>query len=202
LLGSTWTISEGMKAPMLNRETGEEISSVEGPGMLITSAYLHHFENALEKLNRCLESASFGDFQSCVSSGVASIEAYIEHRASICNSRCPAERLVDSKENKVPLDNKIDEWIPKMLGGKKLNKSGQDWEHFKRLLGVRDKLAIHVKQPSLSFSYEEIGELLNLFRSGIAGLLVNLHLLFNERIPSKIIRYAYLPDIELVTEED
>ncbi len=205
LIGSTWRVSGGGRAAIVTEAATDkerEIASVEGPGTLTTSNYLQLFENAVNNLNKCMENTSFGDFQSSISSGIASIDAYIAHRAWLHNSGNPSEPLIDSKESKVSQDTKIDEWIPKMSGGKNLDKSGLNWNHFKRLRAVRDELAIHVKQPAFSISYQELGELLNLFRSGIAGLLVDLHLLFGERIPCNIIKHAYLPDITLIEAED
>ena len=204
LVGSTWTVVNAKAAIVTGAATPQEkeIASVEGPGTLTASTYLQLFENAGNNMKRCMESASFGDFQSCVSNGIASIEAYIIQRAWIYNSQQPSELLVDNKENKVSFDTKIDEWIPKMSGGKRLDKSVLSWNHFKRLLAVRDKLAIHVQMPAFGVNYKELCELLNIFRSGIAGLLIDLHLLFNERIPCGIIKYAYLPDIKLVEIED
>lgn len=201
IVRSTWKVSGGGKAAIVTgaaTEEEKEIASVRGPGELTSSTYLQLFENAVDSLQRCMGSASFGDFQSCVSNGIASIDSYIAYRAWLYNSGNPAEPLIDSKENKVSQDTKIDEWIPKMSGGKKLDKSGVNWNHFKRLRAVRDNLAMHVKQPALGISSQDLCELLNLFRSGIAGLLVDLHLLFSERIPCNIIRNTYLPDILLV----
>lgn len=204
LVGSTWVVPGGRAAIVTGATTDKEkeIASVEGPGTLTTSTYLQLFENAENNLRRCIESVSFGDFQSCVSNGIASIETYITHRAWIYNSQQASDVLVDNKENKVPFDTKIDEWIPKMSGGKRLDKSALNWNNFKRLLAVRDNLAIHVKTPAFGINDEALCELLNVFRSGIAGLLIDLHLLFTERIPCGIIRYAYLPDIRLIETED
>jgi len=205
LIGSTWIVSGGGRAAIVTgaaTDKEREIASVEGPGTLTTSNYLQLFENAEDNLNKCMVSASFGDFQSSISNGIASIDAYIAHRAWLYNSGNPSEPLIDSKESKVPLDTKIDEWIPTMSGGKKLDKSGLNWNHFKRLRAVRDDLAIHIKEPASGISYQQLGQLLNLFRSGIAGLLIDLHLLFRERIPCKIIRHACLPNINLIEVED
>ena len=142
------------------------------------------------------------DIRTCLSNGIASIDTYISHQVLLYNSDQPSEPLIDSKERRVSQDTKIDEWMPKMLGGKRLDKSRTNWQNFKRLRALRDELAIHIKQPTLGISDQQLGELLNLFRSGIAGLVVDLHLLFGEQVPSKIIRYAYLPDIKLVETED
>lgn len=200
LIGSTWTVGRGRASIVTGAATDKEkeIASVEGPASLTTSSYLQLFENALDSFHRCMERASFGDFQSCVSNGVASVDAYIAHRAWLYNAGHPSELLVDTKETKVSQDTKIDEWIPKMSGGRKLNKSGLNWNHFKRLRGIRDELAVHIKQPAIGITYQQLCEFLNLFRTGIAGLLIDLHLIFDERIPCKIIRYAYLPDVKLL----
>ncbi|MCK4830848.1 hypothetical protein KA005_84840, partial [bacterium] len=206
LVGSTWTVPGcGSRAAIVTgaaTEEEKEITALEGPGTLTTSTYLQFFENAVDNFHRCMERVSFGDFQSSVTNGIASIGTYIEYRTWLYNSGQPSAPLVDSKKNKVPQDTKIDEWIPKMSGGKKLDKSRINWRDFKTLRNVRHDLAIHVKQPAISTSYKQLCVLLNLFRSGIAGLLLDLHLLFAEPIPSKIIRYAYLPDVKLVKTQD
>ena len=89
-----------------------------------------------------------------------------------------------------------------MSGGKSLDKSRANWQNFKRLRAIRNELAIHLKQPALGFSHEQLSELLNVFCSGIAGLFCDLHLVFDKRIPSQIIRYTYLPNIKLVETDD
>ncbi len=200
LIGSTWVAPQGGVSIVGKATTDEEkkIASLEGPGILTTKTYLQLFENAVASFHRCMEKASFGDFQSCVSNGIASIDAYIMHRAWIYNSTHPTELLVDSKEDKVSQDTKIDEWIPKMSGGKRLDKSGIRWSHFRKLRAFRDQGAIHVNVPASSISFQDLGELLNSFRYGIAGLRIDLHMVFGERIPCAIIRYAYLPDAKLV----
>lgn len=200
LIGSTWVVSGSGKAAVVAGATTEhekEIASVEGPGILSFATYLQLFENAVDSLSRSMEKASFSDLQSCVTNGMASIDAYIMHRAFLYNSNNPATQLVDSRDNKVPQDTKIDEWIPKMLKGNKLDKSGVNWRDFRTLRSIRDDLAIHLKKPAVGISYQQLEQWLNLFRSGIAGLLFDLHLLFDERVPCKIIRYMYAPDIRL-----
>ena len=207
LAGSTWVVSTGSggKVAVVSNATTEkeqEISAVEGPGLLTLSSYLQLFENAVSNLNRSMENASFADFQSCLSNGIASIDAYIMHRAYLYNSNKPSKQLVDTKESRVSQDDKIDEWIPQMARGKKLNKSGVNWRSFKQLISMRDEMAIHLKKPAYTVSYIDLCGSLNHFREGIAGLLVDLHQVFNEKIPCMILRYAYLPEITLVELPD
>ena len=85
-----------------------------------------------------------------------------------------------------------------MLEGKRLDKSRLSWRNLKRLKTIRGDLAIHLKKSALGVSYQQLKEWLNLFRFGIAGLLIDLHLLFDEQLPCKIIRCAHSLDIRLV----
>jgi hypothetical protein len=87
-----------------------------------------------------------------------------------------------------------------MTGSRKLNKSGADWRDFRILRAIRDDEAIHPKTSGYSFSYSELAQKINLFRTGIARLLIQLHLLFDEKIPRVIIRAAYAPDAEVVED--
>ena len=110
LIGSTWRVSPGARAAIVTgaaTDREKEIASVEGPGTLTTSAYLQLFENAVDNFHKCMESASFSDFQSCVSNGIASIDGYIEY-PWLYNSGQPSEPLIDSKKSKVPQDTRSD----------------------------------------------------------------------------------------------
>jgi hypothetical protein len=204
LIGSGYTIDSTGGTVSYIDKAGEEtvIGEDEGPGRFNYPSYAGLFEQATEDFKRCLDSAHYGHFLSCVSNGVASVEAYLNQEVKVYNKRNPGKELIDNKHNKVSFDDKIDQWIPVMTGGKKLDKGNQRWEHFKRLRSIRDGNQAHVKVPVLGANYRQLGELLNLFRSGVAGMLLDLHILFNDRAtPAIIIRYAHLPDVEYLTEE-
>jgi hypothetical protein len=62
-------------------------------------------------------------------------------------------------------------------------------------------VAIHPKSSGYSISFAKLAEQINFFRTGIARLLVKLHLLFEDVIPAKIIRAAYAPDVEFVQDD-
>ncbi len=204
LIGSGWTVdSTGGRVSYVDK-AGEEtiIGENEGEGHFSYPSYMGLFEQAVEDYKRCLESGRYGDFLSCVSNGVASVEAYLNQEVRVHNRRNPGKELVDNKHNKVSFDDKIDRWIPIMTGGKKLDKGNQRWEHFKRLRAIRDGNQAHVKTAVLGANYRQLGELLNLFRSGIAGILLDLHILFDDRAtPAVVIRYAYLPEVEYLIQE-
>lgn len=199
LVGSTWEIPEGGNAALVDKQTGEVKISIQGPGELSTSTYWHLFEYAIESRNKTVELSSNAEFQSAITKGIASIEAYFNYRAGIWNSDHHDVPLFDSSSHKVSFDDKIDNWIPQMTGGKKFDKSIRNWNDFKTLKQIRDNLYIHPKNSAYGISYKDLSELINLFRTGIAGILIQLHLLFNEIIPPIIIRGFYSPDVEIIT---
>ena len=165
---------------------------------VFTSTYHHLYEKASENLNRAIDSVSFGDVQVAIASGTSSVEAYIAHRADKWNAANPNDLLVDSRNQKVSFDDKINLWIPKMASGRKLDKSRENWTHFKLLRGIRDNVTVHPKDPSYTRSVYEIAAAINMFRTGIAGLLIQLHDLFDEKIPSMIIYDSFAPDVEVI----
>jgi len=202
LVPGTWSVTGGATVAIVDSRTGEELTKVEGPGTYAPYEYWGRFEDAVRDLRQSLELASLGAFKDCVSSGHASLEAYVAHRAWLHNSLHPDSQLLDSKDHPVSFDKKIDEWIPAMSGGRKLDKRGRNWADFKALRKFRNNVAIHPKGPAMGMDYGVLSQLLNMFRSGVAGLLTDLYLHFHERIPCIIVRYAYLGDIELVSEGD
>lgn len=171
---------------------------VTGGRAIITSTYRNLYETASENLRRAIENVSYSDLQTAVTSGISSIEAYINYRVEKWNEQNPNDQLIDSRSQKVSFDDKIDEWIPKMTSGKRLNKSLEIWPNFKRLRGIRDNITVHAKESSYTRSVYEIAEAIDMFKTGVAGLLIQLHDLFNEKIPSIIIRDYFSPDVEVI----
>ncbi|MBC8555609.1 MAG: hypothetical protein H8D23_38850 [Candidatus Brocadiales bacterium] len=197
LVGSTWEISSGATASRV-LETGEKDIEVKGPGQLTLLGYWATFEAAKKALDDSVNNISYADFQMAVVQGIASIEGYINHQAEIWNRKNPNDQLSDSKQDIVRFDDKIDLWIPKMTNGKKLDKSGVNWRDFRNLRSIRDNLAIHPKMSGHGTSYSDLANEINSFRTGIAGLLIQLHILFKDRIPRIVIRSAHSPDVEVI----
>jgi hypothetical protein len=202
VLGSGYTIdSSGGRVSYVDK-SGEEtiIGEDEGPGQFSYPSYAGLFEKAVKDFNRCLDSADYDHFLSCVSFGVSSVEAYFNQEVKVYNKRNPRKRhLIENKRNKVSFDDQIDKWIPTMTGGKKLDKGDQRWQHFKRLRASRDSNQAHVKVSVIGANHRRLGEVLNCFSTGIAGMLLALHILFEDRTtPATIIRHAYLPPGQMV----
>lgn len=180
----------------IKRGGDEFLVKFEGEmGNVVLSEYIDIFEHAVEELDRSLERSSNRDFLTAVSDGIASIEAYINYQAN----RIGGQQYRDSKQQLISFDDKLDKWIPQITGGK-LDKGGVNWNHHKQLRGIRDDFQAHPKTHLYGISYPEICRRINLFRTGIAGLLFDLHLVFNDLVPSPITHGYFLPDIHYVIE--
>lgn len=205
LLSGGWTVNAGGGVASFTDETGEEHIVAQGDesGWYHPSAYAALFETAVDDLHRAMDTGSYMDFLSCTSNGVASVEAYITSRVRVHNSRHPNDQLVDSGSNQVRFETKVKEWIPRMTEDRSLDRNTPRWAHFKELRDIRNRGHQHVQAPILGSDYRKLGKLMNLFRTGIAGMILDLHIHFRSKnTPSKVIRYAYLPDIEYIPKED
>lgn len=194
LIGPTYHVSAGAKIAKVNLKTNEEEFTVQGPGEYTTSDYWRKFDSADKSLKHSIESASYEEFQTALTKGIASIESYLTHRALEWNRNNPLNPI--DLRTHLSLDEKIDQWIPIMLNGTQFNKGrSKSWSDYQLLKPIRDNIGIHAKQSASGINYQDLVKLQNLYRSGIAGLLMDLHKLFKERMPAVIIRRYYAPDV-------
>ena len=200
---STWTVSgEGASVARINNGSGDLEQETEAPGELIMSVYWASFEHASQLFHQAIERASSMHFISAVTFGVASIEGYLKYRSEIWNKLHPDQQLIDTKAHSVRFEDKIKEWIPLMTGGKQLDRRTRVWSDFLALQKIRDHQGIHPKQSGRAVSYHQLVNIMNKFRTGIAGFLVDLHILFDEKIPSQIIRVSFTPEIVIQKMND
>lgn len=198
--GSTFISSNDGRASVMSLETGIEDSFIDGPGEIVMSKYFSDYEKAYRHIGDAIEKMKFDDLQSAIFWGATSIESYINYRAKIWNEKNPADKLIDSKDKKVSIDNKIDIWLPKM-SNRKIDKGTSDWRDYIELRGIRDNEIVHAKSAGSGISYEKLGVLINKFSTGIAGTLFQLHRMFDEKIPAKIIRGKYAVKVELTNND-
>jgi hypothetical protein len=199
LVRSTWRTSlSGSGSVSLIDSDAETVFEMKEPGLFIWSNYEAHFEAACDARDRAVTEDSYSAFHECLSQGFASIEAFFNAQAKVWNEQHPEDRLIDSRTQKVSLESKIDEWVPKMSGGRKIDKTGQVWNDFKTLKRIRDDSAIHPKLVGQGISYKEFAIQINAFRLGIAQLQANLHCLLGLPVPGAIINAIYMPDVEVV----
>ncbi|MBA2714761.1 MAG: hypothetical protein H0U55_14545 [Rubrobacteraceae bacterium] len=200
---SGWKVGGGPGVVVSHTDSeGNEVARLEGEsGFMVAATDAALFEKAVDDFERAIARMSYTEYLSALANGLASIEAYIAQKAYQHNVRNPGDELLDDKDHKVAFEDKIREWAPKMAGAK-LDLGNKHWAHFQRLKRVRDTEHTHTKSPALHISYRELCKLLNLFRTGIAGLSLNLHALFGDTTPSVVVKYAFHPDIKLVTVEE
>lgn len=200
IMGSTWTYTDESSFVTLGVD-GKEKYPAKGPGKYVSSTYWAIAEDAKYSRDRAISSSSSLDLHTAILKGISCIEAYINFKVEQWNS-FNNDKLEDSKENKVSLDKKFKEWIPKMTQGKKLDLGNINWYHFLQLSEIRHNNAIHPKNSSYSISFETMANQLNILRTGVFGLLIDMHILFNNKIPAVIIRSRYFPDVEVRKNEN
>lgn len=201
IIGSTFMIDSksggGVSVSLIKSGKTQPELTVDGPGTIGVD-YWAKFEAACHARDRAIKKASLDEFHGALTKGIASIESYMAHRVEVWNrTDGKASPLIDSKENKIPFEEKIKNWIPKMTGGKKLDISGRMWADFLELKKIRDSEEVHSKQFSQGTAYEDLAKKLNKFGSGLADFLLQLHILFDEPVPSVVIRAKYHPEIFL-----
>ncbi len=191
-------VYEGGKVGVVDNLTNETIVELEKSGKIDPSTYLAKFDAACAARDRAVENSSFQDCQNAITQGVASIEAFLNEEARRWNRKNLEDLLLDSKKDKISLDDKIDSWVPIITGGSKIVKNDQQWNDFVKLRRVRDNYAIHPKQDAQAITYEELGKLIDAFRFGIAGLLGRLHLVFGRPVSASLINAFYMPEVVMV----
>lgn len=202
MLGYTWTahVYKGGTVGIIDNTTGEDICSMKKDGTLIASTYQAYLETAYKSRDQAVEHSSYADYHTAIVKGFAAIEAFLNEQVKIWNRQHPDELLSDSKRSKVSQDEKIDNWIPKIAGGKKLNKSDIRWQHYKKLQAIRDNYIVHPKSTGYGITYQELAEQINMFRSGIAGIIADMHLIFRKAMPAVVINAIFMPDVEVIDQ--
>lgn len=197
ILPATGFASPGLQVWREDRYGNQDLH-FEGPGAFTMFGYQAQFEQAIENIESAVKESSPQHLLTACMNGVAAIEGYVNFKAEEWNKEHPENPLRDTREAPVRFEDKIDKWLPVMTFGRMLDKGRKNWNDFKKLKGVRDNIAVHPKSSGHAFSLKELADLINCFATGIAGLLVELHRLFGERIPSRMIRYMYAPEVEIV----
>ena len=175
---------------------------MNGPGALVMSNCMAHFEAACLARDRAISESSAFAFYESLSQGISSVEALLNDCARVWNKQGNTPYLEDSFENKVSLETKLGEWIPLISGGLEVDKSNRNWSNFKELRKIRDNEAMHPSLPSRGISYKKLAININKFRYGIAFFLGNLHVTLGRRVPAVIINAIYFPDVELVLSDE
>jgi hypothetical protein len=177
---------------------GKELARITGEsGRFVTSEYQERFTYSVRCLKRCTngEDAEYGDVLACFSAGLSSIEAFVNYRTKLHRHKLPRGNEPDKN---ISLDFKLDNWIPPLSAGNPINKSEKYWQDFRKIRDIRNERESHPKDIVYGVSGSTFIRELNLWRTGIATMLLALHAITRRLAPPELVKHAYLPDIELV----
>jgi hypothetical protein len=164
--------------------------------------YARLFEAAAAARRRAIIETSSDEIETAFIKGVASIEAFLNAQAAKWNARQGMPELMDSPKKRLSIETKIDQWIPKITGGRSFDKTSNFWSAFTQVRDQRNEEGIHPKTTARIFNVDQIASQANLFRLAIAGTLAQLHLTIPLQIPSPIIRTLYAPEVSVTDTGD
>lgn len=193
LIGAQWT-TKGITVSKEDHITGEDKVIISGDGIYNESDYWANFELSKEDFEQAITTIRFERLLASFGAGIAAIEAFLNSQY-ILRTKCPT----DDKKIKCNIDVKFDEWIP-MLTGTKFDKSGIEWRDYKIVTDHRNEFLQHRKSIATGIRFEELEKLFNKYRTGICGVLFQLHVLFEVRCPCAIIRLSHCPNIKYVQD--
>lgn len=199
--GSTWQTggSAGRRGVSVrNPVTGEEVV-LDGPGVIELPSYAARFETAVAAWDRAIARESHPEFLTAIGDGMAAIEAYLNRKAADWNASHLHDQLQDTPNRRASFLTKADGWVTK-IAGHGLDKTKPFWSNLVEMKKYRDDVAIHQKRTVNGVTLIELARLLNLFTTGLAVPLFNLHQIFQEAAPSPLIRAAYAADVTVVSD--
>ncbi|MFA0405173.1 hypothetical protein [Vibrio sp. 10N.222.52.C12] len=173
---------------------GDVQASINGAGSLNMSDYQGKFESAMKYRDRAIQHADIEEYYSCLSKLFASLESYFNYKALVYNQTA-ADKLIDSKQSPVPLEDKIRDWIPILAPGNKVDRGNRCGQLFKLQLLERNNQAIHPKSPAQATSYADLAQKLNELRDGVIKLTYDIYSVLEVEMKSQVIRSVYHPDV-------
>jgi hypothetical protein len=191
--GPTWRATPGVKVLCERSDgTAEVLAGVDDPGggVITTSVYRAKFRAACELLVNAAGSPDvFEALMSAITKGLTSIDSFLVEIATEWNRRHSGNRPLDIGE-RINAEDRIDRWLL-AIAGARFDKSTRNWNDYKKLVKARNEWDQHAIHTGRAISLKELVEVGNLFATGIAGLLFDLHLRASRKVPVDIIRLKY-----------
>jgi hypothetical protein len=194
-------LPRGGQSYMAYGNPSEGFVRVQGDsGFIVGTQYIDSFDYAVKNLNRCTgeEEPDYRDLLSAFTSGMASIEAFLNQKMRPRINLPAPDREVALRNNSV--ETKVFDWLLQLTRGHTVDKGDRPWQDYVKLRHYRNEFHIHPKGQPYAVTTTEFCERLNLFRTGIARLLLDLHALTGHGAPPELPKYAYWPDIEIVDD--
>lgn len=192
LIGSDFIVTGEGSVTITVMHDGYGASKLSSSGLVSIRDYHSKYDKALDSRKNAIMRNDYNELLNCVTNAVASIESYINCKATLWNKRHSS--IIFDVDNTSTLDVKLNDWLFTMTG-KCLKNINPLWNHFTDYKNLNNSIFKHNTVGSRANSFYEMAKLLNKFKTGIATAHFELHRLFNERIPSSIIRGKYLPKV-------
>ena len=195
------TDGQGMLS-FVDPQSGITVSSSTGGMDLAISDCWAKFDRSFGQFLEAVIDFNFDAFLDCLTSGIASIESFLNTEAYLKNEQRKQLNAKDavrkSEIRETSIAEKILTW-PEKLTGKpgRITEGSRDFVCWKRLKDLRNSMAIHQKGPRVTPSPEEFTDYVNGYRFGIADLLVELHKDFDDSIHPLLIWASFFPAVEL-----
>jgi hypothetical protein len=198
LLGTTWQVFGEAAGTAVHNPVSGERHVLTGPGVIELATYVGRMGTAVEAWRRAVARTNPSDLLTAVGDGFGAIEAYLNSKARLWTAEHPSDPLEDTKESPVQTREKLNKWVPLMTRGNRIDPQSPFWRDLVAMQRYRNDEAIHPRGSSSAIDLTQFVQLLNMFTSGIAIPLLQLHTFYNEQMPSVIIRAAYAPQVGLV----
>ncbi len=197
------TDGQGMLS-FVDPQSGIPISSSPGGMDLAINDCWVKFDRSFRQFLEAVIDFNFDAFLDCLTSGIASIESFLNTKAYLKNEQhkqLNAEKenvIMESKIRETAIGEKILTWPEKFTGKPgRITEGSRDFVYWKRLKKLRNNMAIHQKGPRVTPSPEEFVDYVNGYRFGIADLLLELHKDFDDSIHPLVIWASFFPPVEL-----
>lgn len=171
---------------------GYEGAKLIGSGQISGADYHSKYTKSLKSRKNAISNGCYSELLNCITNAVASIESYVSSKANVWNKQHECVEFPVGMT--ISLETKLNDWLI-IMTGHKLNEFDLIWNHFTDYKNLNNSIFKHNPAGSHAASFDEMANIINKFRTGIAEILFQLHRLFNERIPSNIVRGKYLPDV-------
>jgi hypothetical protein len=194
ILGPNWIVQGGggvsIHRALPDGSSVDLTGPIEDGAEVSLRSYLSKFSAATGELRGFGETQAADRLLGAVSSGIASLDSFMNFLATCWNDLHPDE--IFDLGDLSSLSEKLDDWFP-AITGQGFDKSGIPWQAYLRLRRVRNELDQHDKSIIRVIRAAEFVQIGNDFAPGIAEVLFNMHVLAGLRVPSKIIRFKYFP---------
>jgi hypothetical protein len=140
--------------------------------------------------------SSFRAYRAYLGSCITAIDAFLNSRVWFALNEAgrnwTASDIKTLKNRMLPLNKKLEQWVPILTGGQSVGATTEAWLSYNRIRESRNAY-VHANEPDYVYSLREATVGLNLCQSGVGQLLLDVSMLLaeNPHPRSLSVRYAH-----------